>query len=60
MRLFQRKPSTDDQADRCPRCRERVPDGAAECMMCGLALEPLRSAPAGDDAEAASGDRGDK
>ncbi len=35
MRLFQRK--TED-VPRCPSCRERVPDGATECAMCGRDL----------------------
>lgn len=44
MRLFGRKKlqSFDDGSERCPRCRERVPEGAVECMMCGLALTPFR------------------
>src|SRR5687767_5166001 len=37
MRLFKRKPEIDD-AVRCPSCRERVPEGAAECAMCGRDL----------------------
>jgi zinc-ribbon domain len=34
MRLFRRKSPIDD-AIRCPECGERLPDGAAECAMCG-------------------------
>jgi rRNA maturation endonuclease Nob1 len=34
MRLFRRKTPTDDAA-RCPECRERVPNDADECAMCG-------------------------
>jgi hypothetical protein len=45
MRLFGRqKPKLEDDTERCPRCRERVPEGATECMMCGLALAPVRVA----------------
>jgi hypothetical protein len=45
MRLFGRqKPTLEDDTERCPRCRERVPEGATECMMCGLALVPVRTA----------------
>jgi hypothetical protein len=45
MRLFPRKKQPlDDDAERCPRCRERVPEGAAECMMCGIGLAPFREA----------------
>ena len=46
MRLFRRKPTLDIDDERCPRCIERVPDGATECGMCGLDLRPLRSAAA--------------
>ena len=45
MRVFRRKRlPLDDGAERCPRCRERVPEGAVECMMCGLALIAFREA----------------
>jgi predicted amidophosphoribosyltransferase len=44
MRFFRRKHSDHDETGRCPRCREPVPEGAAECMMCGLPLEPFRAA----------------
>jgi hypothetical protein len=43
MRLFRRKPTVDDAGERCPRCSERVPEGADECAMCGVDLRPLRS-----------------
>ena len=39
MGLFRRKTTDDDDAVRCPRCRERVPDGASECAMCGRELD---------------------
>jgi hypothetical protein len=42
MRLFGRKPSDDEVEDRCPHCGERVPEGAAQCMMCGVDLRPFR------------------
>jgi DNA-directed RNA polymerase subunit RPC12/RpoP len=41
MRLFRRKPPVDD-APRCPECRERIPDGAIECAMCGRDLRDVR------------------
>jgi hypothetical protein len=40
--LFRRKTKTEDESQRCPRCRERVPEGADECVMCGVDLRPLR------------------
>jgi DNA-directed RNA polymerase subunit RPC12/RpoP len=43
MSLFKRKPEIDD-AVRCPSCRERVPQGAAECAMCGRDLRDLDDA----------------
>jgi predicted amidophosphoribosyltransferase len=42
MRLFGRKETTAEHEERCPRCREHVPEGATECRMCGLALAPVR------------------
>ena len=59
MGIFRRKTSGDDDAERCPRCRERLPDGAVKCMMCGVALEPLRGAPRTDEAKVSSGPRPD-
>jgi hypothetical protein len=44
MSLFRRKPLNEENDERCPNCRERVPEGAVTCMMCGLALEPVRDA----------------
>lgn len=46
MRLFRRKPTVDIDDVRCPRCTERVPEGATGCGMCGLDLRPMRSAAA--------------
>ena len=43
MGLFRRKAMIEDEAERCPRCAERVPEGADECAMCGMDLRPLRS-----------------
>jgi len=60
MRFFQRKPGSDDEAERCPRCGERVPEGAVECMMCGVALEHLRAVPRSGEAEAPTADRPDR
>ena len=42
MRLFGRKPIDDEVEERCPHCGEPVPDGATQCMMCGVDLQPLR------------------
>jgi predicted nucleic acid-binding Zn ribbon protein len=41
MGLFKRKAVAEDDMH-CPVCRERVPDGAVTCAMCGHALEPPR------------------
>jgi hypothetical protein len=57
MRFFRRKRSSDDETERCPRCREPVPEGAAECMMCGLPLEPFRAALSNEEAETQTADR---
>ena len=45
MRLFKPKTEIDD-TPRCPTCRERVPEGASECAMCGRDLTDLRETPA--------------
>jgi hypothetical protein len=42
MRLFRRKATSEDEGERCPRCSERVPEGANECYMCGANLRALR------------------
>jgi len=42
MRLFRRRATSEEEGERCPRCRERVPEGADECHMCGLDLRPVR------------------
>jgi hypothetical protein len=57
MRLFRRNRSDEDEVARCPRCREPVPEGAVECMMCGEALEPLREVQSDEDARSPQADR---
>lgn len=57
MRFFRREPTKDDEPKRCPHCREPVPDGAVECMMCGGSLEPLRGEPRSEETEPATGNR---
>ena len=52
MRLFGRKRSDPMLVERCPRCHEPVPDGAAVCKMCGVDLQRLRDAPSGEEPEA--------
>jgi hypothetical protein len=42
MALFRRKATLEDEPERCPVCRERLPDDADECAMCGADLKPLR------------------
>jgi hypothetical protein len=49
MRFFRRKTTTESESERCPFCREPVPDGAIECMMCGATLP--RSEAQGEEAE---------
>jgi predicted amidophosphoribosyltransferase len=44
MGLFRRKQVREEEDERCPNCRERVPEGAVTCKMCGLTLEPVRDA----------------
>jgi hypothetical protein len=57
MGLFRRKRTGDEEAQRCPRCRERLPDGADECLMCGLALGPLGSPSRDQEAKTSTGVR---
>jgi hypothetical protein len=59
MRFFRRKPTKDDEPERCPHCREPVPDGAVECKMCGAALEPLRPVPRSEETELSKATRPD-
>jgi hypothetical protein len=42
MGLFGRKRRHDEADERCPHCSEPLPEGAVECMMCGIDLRPLR------------------
>jgi predicted amidophosphoribosyltransferase len=42
MRFFRRKPSVEVEPERCPLCRERVPEDADLCAMCGADLRSLR------------------
>jgi hypothetical protein len=51
MGLFRRKAIIEDEGERCPRCTERVPEGASECAMCGADLRPLRALAAGREVE---------
>jgi hypothetical protein len=41
----------EDDPQRCPECRERLPEGATECTMCGAAVEPPRPVADGDRAD---------
>jgi hypothetical protein len=42
MGLFRRTANVEVEPERCPLCRERVPEGADECAMCGADLRALR------------------
>jgi hypothetical protein len=42
MGLLRRKATLEDERERCPVCRERLPGDADECAMCGADLRPLR------------------
>ena len=54
MRLFRRKTEIND-APRCPACRERVPEGALQCAMCGRDLADVGQTRARDDGEVGAG-----
>jgi rRNA maturation endonuclease Nob1 len=41
MRFLRRK-NVEEEPERCPLCRERVPEHADECAMCGADLRSLR------------------
>jgi zinc-ribbon domain len=56
MRLFRRKPIDDEVEERCPQCGEPVPDGAADCMMCGVDLRPYRGTPGSPELKSAETD----
>jgi hypothetical protein len=55
MRLFGRKRSEDENEERCPYCGEPIPEGAADCMMCGAAINPTAAAPPSAEDEAPPG-----
>jgi zinc-ribbon domain len=55
MRLIGRKHSEDENEERCPYCREPIPEGAAECMMCGAAITPTDGAAGSTEDEAPPG-----
>jgi zinc-ribbon domain len=59
MRWFGRKRKVEDEEEvaRCPRCGEPVPEGAVDCMMCGVALEPLRELSSEEEATSLQADR---
>jgi hypothetical protein len=59
MGLFRKSAKGNDEAERCPRCRERLPDGATACMMCGVALEPLLGVLRNEEAEVSNAPRHD-
>jgi hypothetical protein len=59
MGLFRNSAKGNDEAERCPRCRERLPEGATACMMCGVALEPLLGVLRNDEAKVSSAPRRD-
>jgi rubredoxin len=58
MGFFRRKASGDHDDERCPRCRERLPEGALECMMCGVTLKPAQGTPSNEEAKASVAHRG--
>lgn len=55
MGLFKKKVSAEEDVVRCPTCRERVPDGALECAMCGRDLTDMLSAEQGSSTSDAGG-----
>ena len=40
MRFLRRKKKSEQEPARCPVCRERVPDNATVCHMCGAQVLP--------------------
>ncbi|HEY1274015.1 MAG TPA: hypothetical protein VGF25_03865 [Thermoleophilaceae bacterium] len=42
MGLFRRKAAAEHEEERCPYCREPLPEEASRCLMCGSNL-PLRA-----------------
>lgn len=53
MSLFKRKPRTEEQPLRCPNCKERVPEGAGRCAMCGRDLADVAASESGTRSEEA-------
>ena len=54
MRFFRSKTDVEVEPERCPVCRERVPEHADQCGMCGAdlrALRPWSERAAGEPAE---------
>jgi hypothetical protein len=43
MRFFRRKPTSEIERERCPYCREPLPEEAVECVMCGATLPRSRA-----------------
>ncbi len=41
MGLFRRKQKVEEEPDRCPVCRERLPADADECRMCGANVKAM-------------------
>ena len=41
MGLFRRQKKIEHEGEECPRCGERIAEGADECAMCGLDLKPF-------------------
>ena len=56
MGLFGRK-RRHDEAERCPHCSEPLPEGAVECMMCGIDLRPHRGTQADEVAQGVTSPR---
>ena len=43
MGLFKRNTADDDAIPRCPACRERIPEDAMTCAMCGRDLADVQA-----------------
>jgi hypothetical protein len=54
MRLFGRKRRDAEVEERCQHCGEPVPQGAAECMMCGVDLRPFRAVSGAQEPQASA------
>ena len=53
MSLFKRS-SEEAEERRCPACRERVPESAQECAMCGHRLEDVAASSSAQGAKTQS------